>query len=136
MAVFIVLWPYLLTTKLKFVIRHNLGHSKLYKGLPSCNIFTVKPLLLCLRILRIHLTFLEVAVYEDWNCRLVLFWSFSGFNSKIYDYQRYCINYGKLPCTVDSQRSKRIFGGSFRVQTSLIDWLDKDTFFIKRSSQV
>ena len=28
MAVFIVLWPYLLTTKLKFVIRHNLGHSK------------------------------------------------------------------------------------------------------------
>ena len=28
MAVFIVLWPYLLTTKLKSVIRHNLGHSK------------------------------------------------------------------------------------------------------------
>ena len=27
MAVFIVLWPYLLTTKLKSVIRHNLGHS-------------------------------------------------------------------------------------------------------------
>ena len=29
MAVFIVLWPYLLTTKLKSVIRHNLGHSTL-----------------------------------------------------------------------------------------------------------
>ena len=28
MAVFIVLWPYLLTTKLRSVIRHNLGHSK------------------------------------------------------------------------------------------------------------
>ena len=28
MAVFIVLYPYLLTTKLKTVIRHNLGHSK------------------------------------------------------------------------------------------------------------
>ena len=27
MAVFIVLWPYLLTTKLKSVIRNNLGHS-------------------------------------------------------------------------------------------------------------
>ena len=27
MAVFIVLWPYLLTTKLRSVIRHNLGHS-------------------------------------------------------------------------------------------------------------
>ena len=27
MAIFIVLWPYLLTTKLKSVIRHNLGHS-------------------------------------------------------------------------------------------------------------
>ena len=27
MAVFIVLWPYLATTKLKSVIRHNLGHS-------------------------------------------------------------------------------------------------------------
>ena len=27
MAVFIVLWPYLSTTKLKSVIRHNLGHS-------------------------------------------------------------------------------------------------------------
>ena len=27
MAVFIVLWPSLLTTKLKSVIRHNLGHS-------------------------------------------------------------------------------------------------------------
>ena len=30
MAIFIVLWPYLLTTKLRSVIRHNLGHSKLY----------------------------------------------------------------------------------------------------------
>ena len=30
MAVFIVLWPYLLTTKLRSVIRHNLGHSNLY----------------------------------------------------------------------------------------------------------
>ena len=29
MAVFIVLWPYLLTTKLRSVIRHNLGHSNL-----------------------------------------------------------------------------------------------------------
>ena len=29
MAVFIVLWPDLLTTKLKSVIRHNLGHSNL-----------------------------------------------------------------------------------------------------------
>jgi hypothetical protein len=28
MAVFIVVWPYLLTTKLRSVIRHNLGHSK------------------------------------------------------------------------------------------------------------
>ena len=28
MAVFIVLWPYLLTTKLKSVIHHNLGHFK------------------------------------------------------------------------------------------------------------
>ena len=28
MAVFIVLWPYLLTSKLRSVIRHNLGHSK------------------------------------------------------------------------------------------------------------
>ena len=28
MAIFIVLWPYLITTKLRFVIRHNLGHSK------------------------------------------------------------------------------------------------------------
>ena len=27
MAIFIVLWPYLLTTKLRSVIRHNLGHS-------------------------------------------------------------------------------------------------------------
>ena len=27
MIVFIVLWPYLLTTKLRSVIRHNLGHS-------------------------------------------------------------------------------------------------------------
>ena len=27
MAVFIDLWPYLLTTKFKSVIRHNLGHS-------------------------------------------------------------------------------------------------------------
>ena len=27
MAVFIDLWPYLLTTKLRSVIRHNLGHS-------------------------------------------------------------------------------------------------------------
>ena len=27
MAVFIVLWPYLLITKLRSVIRHNLGHS-------------------------------------------------------------------------------------------------------------
>jgi hypothetical protein len=27
MAIFIVIWPYLLTTKLRFVIRHNLGHS-------------------------------------------------------------------------------------------------------------
>ena len=27
MGVFIVLWPYLLTTKLRFVIRHNFGHS-------------------------------------------------------------------------------------------------------------
>ena len=27
MAVYIVLWPYLLTTKLKSVIRHSLGHS-------------------------------------------------------------------------------------------------------------
>ena len=27
MAVFIVLWPYLSTTKLRSVIRHNLGHS-------------------------------------------------------------------------------------------------------------
>ena len=31
MAVFIVLWPYLLTTKLKSVILHNLGHSNLYE---------------------------------------------------------------------------------------------------------
>ena len=30
MAVFIVLWPYLLTTKLKSVIRHNLGHSNIH----------------------------------------------------------------------------------------------------------
>ena len=29
MAVFIVLWPYLLNTKLRSVIRHNIGHSKL-----------------------------------------------------------------------------------------------------------
>ena len=29
MAVFIVLWPYLSTTKLRSVIRHNLGHSNL-----------------------------------------------------------------------------------------------------------
>ena len=28
MAVFIVLWPYLLTTKLRSVILHNIGHSK------------------------------------------------------------------------------------------------------------
>ena len=27
MAILIVLWPYLLTTKLRSVIRHNLGHS-------------------------------------------------------------------------------------------------------------
>ena len=27
MAVFIVLWPYLLTTKLRPVIRYNIGHS-------------------------------------------------------------------------------------------------------------
>ena len=27
MAIFIVLWPYLSTTKLRSVIRHNLGHS-------------------------------------------------------------------------------------------------------------
>ena len=27
MAIFIVLWAYLLTTKLRSVIRHNLGHS-------------------------------------------------------------------------------------------------------------
>ena len=27
MAVCIVLWPYLLTTKLRSLIRHNLGHS-------------------------------------------------------------------------------------------------------------
>ena len=33
MAVFIVLWPYLLTTKLKFVIRHNLGRSSVRHGL-------------------------------------------------------------------------------------------------------
>ena len=51
------------------------------------------------------------------------------------DYQIHFIN-RKLPSTVDSQRSKRIFGGSFRVQTSLIDRLDKDTFFMKKSSQV
>ena len=31
MAIFIVLWPYLLTTKLRSVIRHNLGHSKVGK---------------------------------------------------------------------------------------------------------
>ena len=30
MAVFIVLRPYFLTPKLKSVIRHNLGHSKLH----------------------------------------------------------------------------------------------------------
>ena len=30
MAVFTVLWPYLLTTKLRSVIRHNLGHSKIF----------------------------------------------------------------------------------------------------------
>ena len=30
MAVFIVLWPYLLTTKLRSVICHNLGHSKVH----------------------------------------------------------------------------------------------------------
>ena len=29
MAVFIVLWPYLLTTKLRSVIGHNLGHSNI-----------------------------------------------------------------------------------------------------------
>ena len=29
MAIFIVLWPYLLTTKLRSVIHHNLGHSNL-----------------------------------------------------------------------------------------------------------
>ena len=33
LAVFIVLWPYLLTTKLKSVIRHNLGHFNLLNGL-------------------------------------------------------------------------------------------------------
>ena len=33
MAVFIVLWPSLLTTNLKSVIRHNLGHSKNYSKL-------------------------------------------------------------------------------------------------------
>ena len=33
MAVFIVLWPYLLTTKLKFVIHHNLGHSSTHSVL-------------------------------------------------------------------------------------------------------
>ena len=36
MAVFIVLWPYLLTTKLKSVIRHNLGHSN--QGIPGVDI--------------------------------------------------------------------------------------------------
>ena len=30
MAVFIVLWPYLLTTKLRSVILLNLGHSSIY----------------------------------------------------------------------------------------------------------
>ena len=30
MAVFIVLWPYLLTTKLRSVIRHSLGHSNVF----------------------------------------------------------------------------------------------------------
>ena len=30
MAVFIVLWPYLLTSKLRSVIRHNLGHSNVH----------------------------------------------------------------------------------------------------------
>ena len=30
MAVFIVFWPYLLTNKLRSVIRHNLGHSMEY----------------------------------------------------------------------------------------------------------
>ena len=28
MAILIILWPYLLTIKLRSVIRHNLGHSK------------------------------------------------------------------------------------------------------------
>ena len=45
MAVFIVLWPYLLTTKLKSVIRHNLGHSNiqscLYKRLCLTSIVTL-----------------------------------------------------------------------------------------------
>ena len=39
MAVFIVLWPYLLTAKLKFVIRHNLGHSTLPVAVQNWVIF-------------------------------------------------------------------------------------------------
>ena len=55
MAVFIVLWPYLLTTKLKSVIRHNLGQSSEYvvphvyegrKWLEGCDIINFPVILL------------------------------------------------------------------------------------------
>ena len=42
MAVFIVLWPYLSTTKLRSVIRHNLGHSRPCDGIVKCGVYSVE----------------------------------------------------------------------------------------------
>ena len=63
MAVFIVLWPYLLTTKLKSVICHNLGHSNLGASskLNSHFKFTIK---------KIHL----VGEYTDAGLKVSYMW--------------------------------------------------------------
>ena len=45
MAVFIVLWPYLLTTKLRSVIRLNLGHSNKHTNILLRDIGMGEPIL-------------------------------------------------------------------------------------------
>ena len=65
MAGFIVLWPYLLTTKLKSVIRHNLGHSKTHVYI--CDFGTLKltqDLILVPKKIKLLITLGEIILHE------------------------------------------------------------------------
>ena len=70
MAVFKVLWPYLLTTKLRSVIRHNLGHSNKAIRINFCpnqkmfvNLCLCSGLILVKKILT-YSTYISIAIEE------------------------------------------------------------------------